>query len=284
VRDYGLANQLTASIMAPFAEELTKGSALLLLFLLFRRDFDNVLDGILYGALIGLGFAWYENILYYCAASKGGPDDMLKLSFMRGLLNGVMSHSAYTGLTGLGFGLVRVLRKGLLRWALVPFFWGLAMFAHATWNTLVGVVVQTTGARSEAELYLVSMPVAIGMLELPFAILLLFVVLFVWGHENRVIRRYLQSERPDVIRPTELQRLVPARRRAWDGLRRFFSAGPLRWWRHRALETDLIRLAFEKWHHEREIGEKWTVDQDHEIALLRTRILRRRRQLGLNPE
>ena len=52
-----IAEQLTASFSAPFIEEMTKGAAVMFIFLLFRRDFDNVLDGILYGALVGMGFA-----------------------------------------------------------------------------------------------------------------------------------------------------------------------------------------------------------------------------------
>lgn len=249
LRNAALANQATASFAAPFFEELTKGAAVFLIFLLFKREFDNVLDGILYGALVGLGFAWFENILYYVSASEGGPEGMLKLTFLRGVMNGVTSHVAYTGLTGLGFGIVRVLRRGILRWAFVPMFWGTAMFAHFLWNTFVNVFVGITGQHSEAGVLLISIPLAILVLQLPFVFLLLLVVLFVWRHENRIIRLHLEGEPKDVVLPVEAQRLVPARRRLWTGIRRFFTRGPLFWWRARSLDHDLIRLAFLKWHH-----------------------------------
>jgi hypothetical protein len=53
-----------APIAAPLVEETTKGLGLLLLFWLVRSEFDNVRDGLVYGALIGAGFNWFESALY----------------------------------------------------------------------------------------------------------------------------------------------------------------------------------------------------------------------------
>src|SRR6266542_4864506 len=60
-----LGNVLTTGAIAPIVEESAKGSALLLLFVLVRHEFDNTLDGIVYGSLVGIGFAMTENILYF---------------------------------------------------------------------------------------------------------------------------------------------------------------------------------------------------------------------------
>jgi RsiW-degrading membrane proteinase PrsW (M82 family) len=278
--DAWLSGQLTASFSAPFIEELTKGAAVMFLFLLFRRDFDNVLDGMLYGALVGLGFAWFENVLYYVRAGEGGVTEMLKLTYLRGFLNGISSHVAYTGLTGLGFGLVRVMRKGVLRWAFVPLFWGMAMFAHFMWNTFVGPLIYATGATSETVVYLVSLPIAVLVLQSPFVLLLLGVALLVWRHERRLIVKYLDAEPDHVVHPDEVRTLVPARRRAWNSARRFLSHGPLTWWRYRGINSDLIKLAFVKWHHDRDDEIRWTVDQDADVISLRDRIRRRRARIG----
>ena len=43
-----VADQATASVVAPFVEEGLKGLAVLLVFLFFRKEFDSVLDGIIY--------------------------------------------------------------------------------------------------------------------------------------------------------------------------------------------------------------------------------------------
>jgi len=272
-----LANQVTASISAPFIEESTKGFAVMMLFLLFRRDFDDVLDGILYGALVGLGFAWFENITYYVsAAQSGGYETMFKLAWARGVVSGMGgSHAAYTGLTGMGFGLVRVMRRGVLRWTLVPLFWGLAMFAHFSWNTFVSFFTQG----SEAVTLLLGLPVATFLLQGPFLFLLLIVVAVVWRSENRIIVQYLEGEPADVVSDEERRALVPARRRSWGGFVRFFTRGPFRWWSQRALEADLVRLAFTRWHLARD-EEGWQADEDADVLALRERVRRRRRAMA----
>ena len=55
---------LVAPISAPIVEELAKALGVLLLFWLLRPEFDNMRDGLVYGALVGLGFTWYEAALY----------------------------------------------------------------------------------------------------------------------------------------------------------------------------------------------------------------------------
>ncbi|TMF73630.1 MAG: PrsW family intramembrane metalloprotease [Chloroflexi bacterium] len=44
------------AFMAGILEELAKGLAVLLLYLVMRNEFDDVVDGIVYGAAVGLGF------------------------------------------------------------------------------------------------------------------------------------------------------------------------------------------------------------------------------------
>src|SRR6185436_3370915 len=52
-------------ISAPIVEETGK-AAILFLFFFFKKDeFDGVIDGIVYAALVALGFAMTENVLYY---------------------------------------------------------------------------------------------------------------------------------------------------------------------------------------------------------------------------
>ena len=61
----GLAQFVSAVISAPVIEEGSKGVGLLILLIFFRRYFDDILDGIVYGGVIALGFATVENVLYY---------------------------------------------------------------------------------------------------------------------------------------------------------------------------------------------------------------------------
>lgn len=52
------------SLISPLVEESLKGLAVLGVFLLFRREFDSILDGIIYAGVAALGFAATENIYY----------------------------------------------------------------------------------------------------------------------------------------------------------------------------------------------------------------------------
>src|SRR5205823_13992716 len=46
-------------------EEGSKGLGVLLAYLIFRKYFDDILDGIVYAGVVALGFATVENVLYY---------------------------------------------------------------------------------------------------------------------------------------------------------------------------------------------------------------------------
>jgi hypothetical protein len=50
----GAADVGTTSIVAPIVEEFLKGFAVLIVFFLFRKEFDSVLDGIIYAAILHL--------------------------------------------------------------------------------------------------------------------------------------------------------------------------------------------------------------------------------------
>jgi len=60
-----LGRLLSASVSAPLIEESAKGIALLFLLLVVPKAFDGLLDGIVYGAMIGFGFAMTEDIVAY---------------------------------------------------------------------------------------------------------------------------------------------------------------------------------------------------------------------------
>ncbi|MDN5820945.1 MAG: PrsW family intramembrane metalloprotease [Brachybacterium sp.] len=121
-------------ISAPLVEETSKGLGLLLLMVLARRYFNGPLDGLIYGALIGGGFAFTENIIYYTRQLEtSGAGGVLFLFILRGVLN-IFGHAIYTSLTGLAVGFV--VRKwgtvmGFLVFipALIP-----GMLLHAGWN------------------------------------------------------------------------------------------------------------------------------------------------------
>ena len=97
----------STSIIAPIIEEGLKGLAVLVVFLLFRNEFDSVLDGIVYAAITAMGFAAIENVLYIFrnGFQDSGWEGFWTMVFIRVLLVGWM-HPFFTAFTNpIGFSL-----------------------------------------------------------------------------------------------------------------------------------------------------------------------------------
>ncbi|WP_309065227.1 PrsW family glutamic-type intramembrane protease [Microbacterium sp.] len=100
----------SAVIQAPVVEEVTKGLGLLLIFAMGRRTFDGPVDGVVYGALVGAGFAFTENIQYFgISLIEGGAGQLTFTFIVRGLFS-PFAHAMFTALTGFAIGLA--VRRG----------------------------------------------------------------------------------------------------------------------------------------------------------------------------
>lgn len=134
-----IAEVAGATLFAPLTEESLKGGAVLLVFLVLRREFDSVLDGIVYAAVTALGFAATENVLYlFSAYLDKGMEGLVSLAFLRVVL-GAWDHPFYTSFIGVGLAISRLNRAPALRWLAPPAGWGLAVFAHSLHNSLATV-------------------------------------------------------------------------------------------------------------------------------------------------
>ena len=128
---------VAATFGAPVVEETLKG--LVLIGLLWRRraEFDGPTDGIIYAAMVGLGFAMIENVGYYINAlvtpERGGIALLGYTFVLRGLLSPLL-HPIFTSMTGLGVAYAAGRKHGG-QWAVAL---GLlaAMILHGTWNGL----------------------------------------------------------------------------------------------------------------------------------------------------
>lgn len=134
--DDSLAAEVIAGVVqAPIVEETAKGLGVLLVFLLARRAFDGPVDGVVYGALVGAGFAFTENIQYFAVSLiEGGAAEAGTTFFLRGILS-PFAHAMFTSVTGFALGLAA--RRGVGGGAaLGPWLAGLvgAMLLHALWN------------------------------------------------------------------------------------------------------------------------------------------------------
>jgi protease PrsW len=136
-RDEALKLGLGPALVAPFIEELFKALVVLLVFLFLRGEFDNVRDGIVYGALVGLGFAVGETA--YAVArgfAETGSASLVQQLVARFALLGLSGHTLFGALVGAGFGLAREDRRRTMQVVAPLAFFLLALFAHLIYNTL----------------------------------------------------------------------------------------------------------------------------------------------------
>jgi RsiW-degrading membrane proteinase PrsW (M82 family) len=136
----GSGDVLGASIIAPIVEEGVKGAFVVGLLIFRRREFDGIVDGIVYAGLVGAGFAFTENILYMgrAFAESGGlvgqDGGVLAVLILRGLLS-PFAHPLFTSMTGIGCGLAALSRSAPARVLYVLVGYALAVVLHALWNS-----------------------------------------------------------------------------------------------------------------------------------------------------
>jgi RsiW-degrading membrane proteinase PrsW (M82 family) len=125
------------SFIAPLVEETLKGLAVLIVYLIFRNEFDSILDGIVYAAITALGFAATENIyyIYSYGFQEHGWGGLVFLAFVRIILVG-WQHPFYTAFTGIGLAISRLNRNTFIKFAAPVAGWMLAIFTHAFHNTV----------------------------------------------------------------------------------------------------------------------------------------------------
>jgi RsiW-degrading membrane proteinase PrsW (M82 family) len=130
-------NLTTGSIIAPIVEESLKGLAVLVVFIIFYKEFDSILDGIIYAAVTALGFAATENSYYIFVHGfqKEGWSGLFVLAFIRIILVG-WQHPFYTAFIGIGLAIARLNRKIWVRTAAPVAGWFLAVSAHSLHNTI----------------------------------------------------------------------------------------------------------------------------------------------------
>jgi RsiW-degrading membrane proteinase PrsW (M82 family) len=204
------------AITAPLVEETLKGVGVVLVYLIARDELDDVMDGFVYGALVGLGFAVVEDVLYFMAAFGGTPAGVLEGFYVRVVSSGLYGHVLYTGLVGMAVGYVvtrRTKRSRSRRVVVAAGLCGLAVAAHALWNSPLLDLTPTEPIEG-AEWLMV--PVALAAKGLPLLLLVAIALRLAHRRERRWLDDALTAEVPfDGISSDELATLRdPARRRA----------------------------------------------------------------------
>jgi RsiW-degrading membrane proteinase PrsW (M82 family) len=132
------AAKWSAALTAPFVEEILKGASVVMIYLIARREVDDTMDGFVYGAMAGLGFAVVEDVFYFIVRFGGSAEAVLVGFFVRVIASGLYSHVLWSGLVGIGVGFF-VGRKGEASparrlWVALGLF-AAAVVGHFLWNS-----------------------------------------------------------------------------------------------------------------------------------------------------
>jgi protease PrsW len=170
-----------SSISAPVVEETAKAAILFGIYRWRRAEFDGVLDGIVYAAMVGLGFAMTENVLYYGHAAVEGGVPLAATFFLRGVMAPFV-HPVFTAMTGIGLGIAATSTRRPVR-ILAPAGGLLAAITlHSLWNTAAGV----SGGGAFFGVY--------ALIMVPIFALLVVVVVLQLRTEGRTVALWLSPE------------------------------------------------------------------------------------------
>lgn len=137
---WNVSDDHMATIVAPLTEEPAKCLFILLTFLRTRRVIDGFIDGVIYAGIVGIGFAFIENIGYYAAAYLGSPD--LKIAGAEGvtsnfIVRGVFSpfaHPLFTSAFGIAIGISVARKTKAAKWLIGALGLATSVSLHALWN------------------------------------------------------------------------------------------------------------------------------------------------------
>lgn len=222
---------LGSTIAGPAAEELAKGAILVALYRRRPDEFDGVIDGLIYASMVGLGFAFVENIAYYARALADDGAGGLAVTFtLRGVL-APFSHPLFTSMAGLGLGLARQASRPVVR-RLAPTLGFVAAIAlHGLWNKAASL-----GCVFFLVYFLVMLPAVAAVLVVAFLAL---------KGEGRTVRTRLAPELASGLVPAdEFDGLCCVRGRLDAAVRAYLHGGRAGWKARQAFEHTASELAF----------------------------------------
>jgi len=243
------------AFMAGILEELSKGAAVLLLFLVMRNEFDDVVDGIVYGAAIGLGFNFLESIsymtnVYAIFAPEGFGTAAAAIQwYFRQVLGLFFGHATYTAFIGAGVGIARQLPNMRQKVLAIVAGFVVAIAGHFAWDAWAALFPVDTTVFVIVEIHLRTL-----ILSGPFTAALLALLIFGIRYEGQNLRDQLQKEAATAqgaILPEEVAVLASPWQRLKQRLQALSRQGVRAYFRVSRLQTAQLDLAMERWHRER---------------------------------
>ncbi|MFK7990156.1 MAG: PrsW family intramembrane metalloprotease [Sandaracinaceae bacterium] len=242
-------------ISAPVVEEATKGVMVLGLLVFLRREFDGVVDGIIYATFCAIGFAAVENVIYYMRAGLDPAGGALAVTFfLRGVL-APWGHPLYTSMTGIGLGIARETHRPWLRFVAPVAGYSAAVLLHAIWNGSA-VVLGAFGGGGNLVFLFVLLP-----LWFVFVTAFMLMVVFLVRRRGKIIRAHLIDE---VALGHLSKQELEITASAFGGLVAYLRKGA----KGSEFVRAVARLALSKWHTGRaQKGNTRTVSMDFIVPL-----------------
>ncbi len=196
----------TAVLVAPVVEEAFKGAAVVVILMLRRREFDGVIDGIVYAGMSGIGFAFVENVLYLGRAMAESGSGSTVFVFVLRCIVSPFAHPLFTAATGIGIGLAVRSRSPAVKLFAPLLGYATAVVLHGIWN-----LTAASGFAGFVSAYVV--------FQIPVFIAFASLALYARRREGRLIARHLAVYgSTGWLTPAEVAMLasLPARREARD--------------------------------------------------------------------
>ena len=237
-----IGKQAAASFSAPVVEESAKGLALFIFFLWKKDEFDGVIDGIVYAAMVALGFAMVENFDYYGRAfMHGGVSESVVVFVLRGVIS-PFNHPLFTSMTGIGLGLARQSTRSWVKVVAPIIGFAAAVTLHFLWNSL-GVPLAAIGVQN----VLVVLLIQFLLVVVPAGLGVLAVVFFALRREGRIVRHYLTPElQSGLLTQQEYGSLGSVSGRLGASFNALISGGFGAWRRRARFSQEATELAFHR--------------------------------------
>jgi protease PrsW len=248
--------EVATVVSAPIFEEGSKGFGLVLLLLFFRREFDDILDGIIYGGVIALGFATVENVLYYGRQYNDGGGKALILIFV---LRGIMSpfaHVTFTSMTGIACGISRESHNLVVRFLMPIVGYCCAVALHAIWNGMAVV----GGLEGFFVGYLI--------LEIPFFLIFVGFAFFIMRRQSKILKDSLAI---DVARGLITQEQLDI---VTSAFKSFIWTLNSKFVARRAFIRSVGKLGLSYWHIQRATAAQGQTGSFQQNPILRDEVLR----------
>jgi len=171
--------QIVPQYIAPVVEECSKGIILFGLFIFIRKEFNGLVDGVVYASMVAIGFAMSENIVYYSV----NVHDIGRVFYERGILS-PFAHPLFTSMTGLGLVLSLKVKKKIIKGTVIASGLLVAILLHAIWNYSLILGLKYF----HFNYFIIVLPCLIGIG---------IIVYYEWKRDEKTILLYLVFLQPD---------------------------------------------------------------------------------------